>query len=115
PDLSARVLRRQEIVVRQDSWKASALVDPAECPPGQNMAQLFVPLIHQDRTIGVLYLETEHEEIFTPGCISVVSMLASQAAVSFELSQLFEALRETNLWMIKGQQIGRMGSYRWNT
>ena len=62
PDLSARVLRRQEIVVRQDSWKASALVDPAECPPGQNMAQLFVPLIHQDRTIGVLYLETEHEE-----------------------------------------------------
>jgi C4-dicarboxylate-specific signal transduction histidine kinase len=42
-------------------------------------------------------------------------MLASQAAVVFESTQLFEALRETNMWMVKGQQIGRMGSYRWNT
>jgi signal transduction histidine kinase len=44
-----------------------------------------------------------------------MSMLASQAAVSFESVRLFEALRETNMWMVKGQQIGRMGSYRWNT
>ncbi len=44
-----------------------------------------------------------------------MSMLASQAAVSFESAQLFEALRETNMWMVDGQQIGRMGSYRWNT
>jgi len=115
PDLSARILARQEIVVRQDSWKASALVDAAERPPEQDIAQLFVPLIHQDRTIGVLYLETDRRETFTPGCISVISMLASQAAASFESTQLFEALRETNLWMVKGQQIGRMGSYRWNT
>ena len=42
-------------------------------------------------------------------------MLASQAAVSFESAQPFEALRETNMWMVKGQQIGRMGSNRWNT
>ena len=115
PDLSERILAHQEIVVRQDSWKGSALVDPAERPPGENIAQLFLPLIHQDRTIGVIYLESECEQLFTPGCISVISMLASQAAVSFESTQLFEALRETNLWMIKGQQIGRMGSYRWNT
>jgi signal transduction histidine kinase len=115
PDLSEQVLARQEIVVRQDSWKGSALVDPAERPPGQNIAQLFLPLIHQDRTIGVLYLESESEGIFTSKCISVISMLASQAAVSFESTRLFEALRETNSWMIKGQQIGRMGSYRWNT
>jgi signal transduction histidine kinase len=113
PDLSERVLTCKEIVVRQDS--RSALVDAAECPPGQNIAQLYLPLIHQDRTIGVLYLESEHEKMFTPACISVISMLASQAAVSFESTRLFEALRETNSWMVKGQQIGRMGSYRWNT
>ena len=115
PDLSERVLARQEIVVTQDSWKGSALVDIAECPPEQDIAQSFLPLIHQDRTIGVLYLETDRMETFTPGCIAVISMLASQAAASFESTQLFEALRETNLWMVKGQQIGRMGSYRWNT
>jgi signal transduction histidine kinase len=44
-----------------------------------------------------------------------MAMLASQAAVSFESVQLFEALRETNMWMVRGQQLGRMGSYRWNT
>jgi len=44
-----------------------------------------------------------------------MTMLASQAAISFESAQLFEALRETNMWMVKGQEIGRMGSYRWNT
>ena len=115
PDLSERVLARQETVVRQDGWNGSALVDPTERPTGQNIAQLFLPLIHQHRTIGVLYLESERKQTFTPGCISVISMLASQAAASFESTQLFEALRETNLWMVKGQQIGRMGSYRWNT
>ncbi|MGY4421926.1 signal transduction histidine kinase [Bradyrhizobium sp. JR6.1] len=42
-------------------------------------------------------------------------MLANQAAVLFESVRLFEALRETNMWMVRGQQIGGMGSYRWNT
>jgi signal transduction histidine kinase len=114
-DLSERVLARQETVVRQDSWKGSALIDAAGCPPGPNIAQLCLPLIHQERTIGILYLESKRKETFTPKLVSVMSMLASQAAVSFESAQLFEALRETNMWMVKGQQIGRMGSYRWNT
>jgi signal transduction histidine kinase len=114
-DLSERVLRRQETVVRQDSWKGSALIDSAKCPPGSNITQLCLPLLHQERTIGVLYLESTRARAFAPRCVSVMSMLASQAAVSFESAQLFEALRETNMWMVKGQQIGRMGSYRWNT
>jgi signal transduction histidine kinase len=115
-DLSERVLTSQETVVRQDSGKGSALLDPAECTSGGNIVQLCLPLIHQERTIGVLYLESEGEqETLTQKCISVMSMLASQAAISFESAQLFEALRETNMWMVRGQQIGRMGSYRWNT
>jgi signal transduction histidine kinase len=115
-DLNERVLTRQETVVEHNSSKGSALIDPAESPPGRHISLLCLPLIHQQRTIGVLYLESEREqETFTPRCVSVMRMLASQAAVSFESAQLFEALRETNMWMVKGQQIGRMGSYRWNT
>ena len=41
--------------------------------------------------------------------------MASQAAASFESARLFEALRETNMRMVRGQKIGRVGSYRWNT
>jgi C4-dicarboxylate-specific signal transduction histidine kinase len=114
-DLSERVLNQQETVIRRATGEDSALVDP-EQPPSQNIGQLCLPLVHQEWTIGVLYLESERdEEIFTPRCVRVVSMLASQAAVSFESVSLFEALRETNMWMVKGQEIGRMGSYRWNT
>jgi signal transduction histidine kinase len=115
-DLNERVLKHQETVVKHDSWKASALIDAAECAPRLDIVLLCLPLIHQERTIGLLYLESERrQEMFAPRCVSVMSMLASQAAVSFESAQLFEALRETNMWMVKGQQIGRMGSYRWNT
>src|SRR5262245_37602223 len=115
-DLSERVLTRQETVVRDASRKASALIDPTGCPAGPDITVLCLPLIHQEQTIGALYLESEREQgTFTSRCLSVLSMLASQAAVSFESVQLFEALRETNMWMVKGQQIGRMGSYRWNT
>src|SRR5690348_15393268 len=106
-DLMETVLRRQETVVRQAPRESSALIDPAE-QPTRNINQLCLPLVHQDRTIGVLYLESEPEEhIFTPRCLWVMSMLASQAAVSFESVRLLEALRETNMWMVKGQEIGR--------
>ena len=115
-DLCERTLTRRETVVRDDDPTGSALVDPSECQTGADITVLCLPLIHQEQTIGVLYLEAEREqEAFTPRCLSVMSMLASQAAVSFESAQLFEALRETNMWMVNGQQIGRMGSYRWNT
>ena len=114
--LGERVLSRQEIVASHDGGNGSALIHPSKCAPGRDIALLCLPLIHQERTIGVLYLEAERDQDpFTPCCVSVMSMLASQAACSFETAQLFEALRETNMWMVKGQQIGRMGSYRWNT
>jgi signal transduction histidine kinase len=114
-DLGERVLLRRETVVRQVTSENSALVDPVQ-RPSRNITQLCLPLVHQESTIGVLYLESEREEqVFTPRCVGVMSMLASQAAVSFESVRLFEALRETNMWMVRGQEIGGMGSYRWNT
>jgi C4-dicarboxylate-specific signal transduction histidine kinase len=114
-DLSERVLVRQETVVREAASEDSALIDSAE-PPPQRISQLFLPLVHQEWTIGVLYLESEPSaQLFTPRRIWMMSMLASQAALSFGSVRLFEALRETNMWMVRGQKIARMGSYRWNT
>jgi signal transduction histidine kinase len=115
-DLSERVLARRETVIRDDGRNISGLVSPEDRQADPITTILCTPLIHQEQTIGLLYLESEREqETFTPECVSVISMLTSQAAVSFESVQLFEALRETNMWMVRGQQIGRMGSYRWNT
>lgn len=114
-DLSERVLGQRETILRQTGGGFSAMVDPL-APPAREITQLLVPLVHQERTIGVLYLESSPEcATFTPKCVWVMSMFASQAAVSFESVRLFEALHETNTWMIRGQEIGQMGSYRWNT
>jgi C4-dicarboxylate-specific signal transduction histidine kinase len=114
-NVGEQVLDRQEIVLRDATSEESALIGSIEAPP-RHISQLFLPLVHQEWTIGVLYLESERDQrTFTPRCVWVMSMLASQAAVSFESVRLFEALRETNMWMVRGQEIGRMGSYRWNT
>jgi signal transduction histidine kinase len=114
-DLNERVVSGQETVVREAFAEESALIDPAE-PPPRWISQLALPLVHQECTVGVLYLESGRDaQAVTPRCLWVMSMLASQAAVCFESVRLFEALRQTNMWMVRGQEIGRMGSYRWNT
>jgi signal transduction histidine kinase len=114
-ELSERVFSRQEIILRDTAGDNSALLDPTERPPSC-MTQLFLPLAHQESAIGVLYLESDQDDrLFTARCVWVMSMLASQAGASFESARLFEAFRETNMWMVKGQEIGRMGSYRFNT
>ena len=116
PDLLESVLMRQEAVVRHHSARGSALVDPGERQLKRAIAFLCSPLVLHEQTIGILYLESDSpEESFSPSCVAIMSLLVSQAAVSFESAQLFQALRETNMWMVKGQQLGRMGSYRWNT
>ncbi|MDN4985595.1 ATP-binding protein [Bradyrhizobium sp. WYCCWR 13022] len=114
-DLAEEVLGRKGTVVRVAGATSSALIDATK-PSSGKIAQLCVPLVHQNWAIGVIYLESDDDVgIFTPQCVRVISMLASQAAISFESVRLFEALRETNMWMVRGQQIGGMGSYRWNT
>lgn len=114
-DIDAMVLGRRETMVRQVDSRLSALIEPAE-PPSRMITQLVLPLVHQEQTIGILYLESSStQEIFKSRSVWVMSILASQTAVSFELARLFEALRETNRLMVKGQEIGQMGSYRWNT
>jgi signal transduction histidine kinase len=114
-DLNERVLARRETVVKHEDSGESTFTNRSE-PARQPISLLCLPLSHQGQTIGALYLESKQRRgAFEPRCVSVISILAAQAAVSFASVQLFEALRETNLWMAKGQEIGRMGGYWWNT
>src|SRR5260221_8955116 len=56
---------------------------------------LSLPLIHQAKLIGVLYLEnnlTPHA--FTPTRIAILKVLASQAAISLENTRLYRDLAE---------------------
>jgi GAF domain-containing protein len=56
---------------------------------------LFTPLVKQAKLIGVLYLENNlASHVFTPARISVLEMLASQAAISLENARLYNDLGE---------------------
>ncbi len=56
---------------------------------------LCVPLVKQSKLIGVLYLENNlASHVFTPARISVLELLASQAAISLENARLYNDLQE---------------------
>jgi PAS domain S-box-containing protein len=56
---------------------------------------LCLPLVKQTRLIGVLYLENNlASHVFTPARISVLELLASQAAISLENARLYNDLGE---------------------
>jgi PAS domain S-box-containing protein len=56
---------------------------------------LCLPLVKQSKLIGVLYLENKlASHVFTPARISVLELLASQAAISLENARLYSDLAE---------------------
>jgi PAS domain S-box-containing protein len=56
---------------------------------------LCLPLVKQAKLIGVLYLENNlASQVFTPARISVLELLASQAAISLENARLYSDLQE---------------------
>jgi PAS domain S-box-containing protein len=56
---------------------------------------LCLPLVKQFKLIGVLYLENNlASHVFTPARISVLELLASQAAISLENARLYDDLQE---------------------
>jgi PAS domain S-box-containing protein len=61
----------------------------------QVRSMLCLPLVKQAKLIGVLYLENNlASHAFTPSRISVLELLASQAAISLENAHLYDDLRE---------------------
>jgi PAS domain S-box-containing protein len=56
---------------------------------------LCLPLINQRKLIGILYLENNlSPRVFTPGRITVLKVLASQAAISLENTRLYRDLED---------------------
>src|SRR3982074_2115207 len=65
---------------------------------------LCLPLVKQAKLIGVLYLENNLvSHVFTPARISVLEMLASQAAISLENARLYNDLREREARILDAQ------------
>jgi PAS domain S-box-containing protein len=109
------VMRTQETVMLDD---ASSL-NPFSADPyiDQRRARsiLSLPLINQGKLIGILYLENNlTPRVFTPARVTVLKVLASQAAISLENTRLYRdvADREGKIRRLVDANI--MGIFIWN-
>ena len=89
------VVRTNESVILDDAAAPSAFVADPYIRQRQARSILCLPLINQGRLNGVLYLENNlTPRVFLPARITVLKLLASQAAISLENSRLYRDLAE---------------------
>jgi PAS domain S-box-containing protein len=89
------VLRTRESVILDDAAAQSPFAADPYIRERQTRSVLCLPLLNQAKLIGVLYLENNlAPHVFTQARISVLELLASQAAISLENARLYSDLQE---------------------
>jgi PAS domain S-box-containing protein len=87
------VIRTRENVILDDASSQNPFAADPYIIQRRARSILCVPLVNQGKLIGILYLEnnlTPH--VFTPDRVTVLKVLASQAAISLENSRLYRDL-----------------------
>ena len=67
------------------------------------------------KLVGALYLENNLTPCaFTPDRVTVLELLASQAAISLENAALYSDLQRSEAFLAQGQRISQTGSFGWS-
>jgi len=89
------VLHSRESVILDDATTTSPFAADPYIRQRQALSVLCMPLLNQGQLIGVLYLENNlTPRIFAPARITVLKLLAAQAAISLENTRLYRDLAE---------------------
>ncbi|HMJ43245.1 MAG TPA: ATP-binding protein, partial [Pseudolabrys sp.] len=89
------VIRTRESVILDDASAQNPFSADEYICRKHARSILCLPLVKQSKLIGVLYLENNlASHLFTPARISVLELLASQAAISLENARLYNDLGE---------------------
>ncbi|MCU1385993.1 MAG: rsbU 9 [Acidobacteria bacterium] len=64
-------------------------------------SELVIPLMLQDRCVGVFDLESPELDAFTKNHVDILTLLASQAAVAIENARLYERIRSNEVRLEK--------------
>ncbi|KGU82893.1 trifunctional serine/threonine-protein kinase/ATP-binding protein/sensor histidine kinase [Pseudomonas mediterranea] len=89
------VLRTRESVVLGDALIEAPFATDAYIRQQQVRSLLCLPLTNQAKLVGALYLENNlAPQVFSPGRIAVLKLVASQAAVSLENARLYREVAE---------------------
>jgi PAS domain S-box-containing protein len=89
------VLRTRDIVILDDAATQSTYSEDSYIRGRQARSMLCLPLLNRAKLIGVLYLENNlTPRAFAPARISVLKLLASQAAIALENAYLYRDAAE---------------------
>jgi PAS domain S-box-containing protein len=89
------VLRSRESVILDDAATNPTFAADPYISQRQAHSVLCMPLLNQGQLIGALYLENNlTPRIFAPARITVLKLLAAQAAISLEKTRLYRELAE---------------------
>jgi PAS domain S-box-containing protein len=89
------VIRTRQSVILDDALAQNPFFADEYIRQKHARSVLCLPLLKQAKLIGVLYLENKlASHVFTAGQISVLELLAAQAAISLENARLYNDLQE---------------------
>jgi transcriptional regulator with GAF, ATPase, and Fis domain/predicted ATPase len=108
------VLRTREAVILDDGAVPNPFSADSYLVAHGVRSLLCLPLVKQGALVGVLYLENRvASHVFTPARIELLSLLASQAAISLDNARLYADLREAQAYLSEAQRLSTTGSFGW--
>jgi PAS domain S-box-containing protein len=109
------VTRTHESVILDDASSQNGFSTDPYILQHQTRSILCLPLINQAKLTGVLYLENNlASHVFTPERITVLKVLASQAAISLENTRLYRDLEDREAKIRRLVDANVLGIFFWN-
>jgi PAS domain S-box-containing protein len=88
-------MRTQQAVILDDASSQNPFIADPYIVRHRARSILCLPLTNQGKLIGILYLENNlTPKVFTPDRVTVLKLLASQAAISLENTRLYRDLED---------------------
>jgi PAS domain S-box-containing protein len=109
------VTRVKEPVILEDASSQNQFSSDPYIAGHRARSILCLPLINQAKLIGILYLENNlTPDAFTSGRVTVLKVLASQAAISLENSRLYRDLADREGKIRRLVDANILGIFIWN-
>jgi PAS domain S-box-containing protein len=109
------VQRTRNNVILDDAAAGSPFAEDPHVRHHHTRSILCLPLINQAKLIGVLYLENSlAPRVFAPARTPVLKLLASQAAISLENTDLYRRLAEREARIRRMIDADIIGIFVWN-
>src|SRR5580658_4783651 len=109
------VIRTLEAVLLDDASTDNVYSKDEYVRLKRSKSLLCLPIVNQSKLVGMLFLENNLTPgAFTADRVTVLELLASQAAISLENVTLYSDLQRSEAFLAQGEGMCQTGSFGWN-